>query len=99
MKYIGTEEYYNNCPHVCYSRARGFESKEPVPTCRRFHSNYEDPNLRGTFEKCCDVAITGRCIIPEAEETEKQKIKLMVLEHQKEIEKRKQLKQYDTRRI
>lgn len=95
------EEYYK-CKYVCLSRAKGFRSKEPVPTCRRFYCyNTYDNDFRGTFEKCCDVAITGRCIIPGAEETEKQKINLMVLEHQKENEKRKQLRQqgYDTRYI
>ena len=94
------EEYYK-CKYVCLSQARGFHSKEPVPTCRRFHSNYDGDDLRGTFERCCDVAITGRCIIPGAEEFEKEEIKLTHWEYQKEYEKRKQLRKegYDTRYI
>lgn len=95
------EEYYNNCKYVCFSWARGFRSKKPVPTCRRFHSNYTNDALRGTYERCCDVAITGRCVIPWAEEFEKEEIKLIHREYQKEIEKRKQLRKegYDTRYI
>ena len=64
------KEYYSNCQYVCYSRARGFNSKELVPTCKRFHSNTEDPDLIGTFERCCDIAISGRCLIDGAKEIE-----------------------------
>ena len=82
------KEYYK-CKYVCLSRARGFGSKEPVPTCRRFYSNYEDDDLRGTYERCCDVAITGRCLIEGAEEYEKEKIRLLALKRQKERDKQK----------
>ena len=82
------EEYYH-CEHVCLSRAKGFYSKEPVPTCTRYHANYNNDDLRGTYERCCDVAITGRCLIPGAEEVEKQKIRLAAEERQKERDKRK----------
>lgn len=93
------DKYYDNCEYVCYSRAIGFGSKTPIPTCRRFHSNYEDPNLRGTYERCCDVAISGRCLIEGAKDIEQDEINLFVEEHNKEIEIRKQLREkgYDTR--
>ena len=93
------EEYYNNCPYVCYSKARGFGSKEPVPTCKRFHSNHEDPDLRGTFERCCDIAISGRCLIDGAKEIEQNEINLWTEEYQKYCENRKRLKEkgYNTR--
>ena len=93
------KEYYNNCPYVCYSRAIGFMSKEPVPTCRRFYSNYIDNVLRGTFEKCCDIALSGKCLIPGAKEYEQHKIDLLTDEYQKNCEYRKLLKEkgYNTR--
>ena len=72
------KEYYNNCPYVCYSRAIGFMSKEPVPTCRRFYSNYIDNALRGTFEKCCDIALSGKCLIPGAKEYEQHKTRMSI---------------------
>ena len=92
-------EYYKDCEYVCYSRARGFESKEPVPTCRRFHYNTLDDSLRGTYERCCDVAITGRCLIDEAKEIEQNEIDLFAKEYQKYCENRKRLREkgYNTK--
>ena len=80
-------EYYKNCEYVCYSRARGFGSKEPVPTCRKFHYNTLDDSLRGTYERCCDVAITGRCIVKGAKEIEQARINYILEEYQKEYQK------------
>lgn len=62
------EEYYNSlCPYVCLSQARGFNSKIPVPTCTIFCSNETDDDLRGTYEKCYDVAFSGRCLNEEVQ--------------------------------
>lgn len=56
------------------SRARGFHSKTPVPTCNRFHSNYTIDELVGTYDKCCDVALEGKCKIKGMEQYEKDRI-------------------------
>ena len=40
-----------NCPYVILSRARGFHSKTPVPTCNKFHSNHTDNDLVGTYKQ------------------------------------------------
>lgn len=63
-----------NCPHVILSRARCFHSKTPVPTCDRFHSNYTIDELVGTYDKCCDVALEGKCKIKGMEQYEKDRI-------------------------
>lgn len=63
-----------NCPHVILSRARCFHSKTPVPTCDRFHSNYTIDELVGTYNKCCDVALEGKCKIKGMEQYEKDRI-------------------------
>lgn len=63
-----------NCPHVILSRARCFHSKTPVPTCNRFHSNYTIDELVGTYDKCCDVALEGKCKIKGMEQYEKDRI-------------------------
>ena len=62
------------CPHVILSRARGFRNKTSVPTCNRFHTQYIDNNLIGTYEQCCDVAISGRCKIKGMKEYEEERI-------------------------
>lgn len=63
-----------NCPHVILSRARGFHSKTPVPTCNKFHSNHTTDDLVGTYDKCCDVALEGKCKIKGMEQYEKDRI-------------------------
>lgn len=66
-----------NCSHVILSRARGFNSKTPVPTCDKFHSNHTDNDLIGTYEQCCDVAISGRCKIKGMKEYEEERIEIL----------------------
>lgn len=66
-----------HCPYVILSRARGFHSKTPVPTCNRFHPNYTTNDLAGTYEQCCDVAISGRCKIKGMKEYEKERIETL----------------------
>ena len=63
-----------NCPYVILSRARGFHSKTPVPTCNRFLSNHTDNDLIGTYKQCCDVALEGKCKIKGMEQYEKDRI-------------------------
>ena len=63
-----------NCPYVILSRARGFNSKTPVPTCNRFHTNHTDNDLVGTYKQCCDVALKGNCKIKGMKEYEKDKV-------------------------
>ena len=60
-----------NCPYVILSRAKGFHSKTPVPTCNRFHSNHTDNDLIGTYKQCCDIALEGNCKIKGMKEYEK----------------------------
>ena len=66
-----------NCPYVILSRARGFRSKTPVTTCNRFHTNYTDNDLIGTYEQCCDVAISGKCKIKGMKEYEENRINIL----------------------
>lgn len=63
-----------NCPNIILSRARGFHSKTPVPTCNRFHPNHTTNDLASTYEQCCDVVISGRCKIKGMEQYEKDRI-------------------------
>lgn len=67
-----------NCPHVILSRARGFHSKTPVPTCNRFHSNYTIDELVGTYDKCCDVALEGNCKIKGMKKYEENRINILI---------------------
>ena len=39
-----------HCSYIILSRARGFHSKTPVPTCNRFHSNHTYNDLVGTYK-------------------------------------------------
>ena len=66
-----------NCPYVILSRVRGFRSKTLVTTCNRFHTNYTDNDLIGTYEQCCDVAISGRCKIKDIKEYEENRIETL----------------------
>ena len=77
------EEYYN-CKYVCLSRARSFGKtfclgkNTPTPTCSRFNRITDNDALRGTYETCEYVALSGRCLIPGAEEAEIQRKNLKI---------------------